>query len=183
MTTMPPTGMKSPEHGLGAELGETLEFLRAIWGLNHAIERASARMDVRLGVTAQQRLTIRVLGRGPMSPSKLAKVLCVEASTVSTTVRRLEAKGLVKRTASPSDGRQVVLTLTKKGRALDKPDEASLEGAVERVIARVGDLDTAITRAFLRVLTEEIEGDEPRPAALVLPGPQRIGGSPAGGPA
>jgi DNA-binding MarR family transcriptional regulator len=155
--TVAPAHAPTAREPAGGELGVTLELLRAIWGLNHAIERASARMDVRLGVTAQQRLALRVMGRGPISPGALARLLCVDASTVSVTLRRLESKGLVKRSASTTDRRQVLLSLTKKGRSLDRPDTASLEGALERTMQRLGTGETRVARRFLSTLTREIE--------------------------
>ena len=60
-------------------LEPTLAFLQRLWRLNHAIERLSMRMDRSLGVTTQQRLLLRCIGRTPNATAgQLAKLLHVD---------------------------------------------------------------------------------------------------------
>jgi MarR family transcriptional regulator, organic hydroperoxide resistance regulator len=116
-------------------LGPSLEFLRRLWRLNHALERASYRMDDALGLTAQQRFLLRFIGRFPgIAPGDAARALHVDPGTVSSTIRRLEAKKLVTRKRDTTDARRIALRLTAKGRAMDQPDERSVEAAVERLL-------------------------------------------------
>lgn len=119
----------------GYPLGRVLEFLRALWALEHAIERASKRMEATLGITARQRILIRVVGRYPGIPAgRLARLLHVDPGTLSAIVRRLEARRIVERVPDPRDGRRVTLGLTGRGRGLDRPSEGTLEHAVEAVL-------------------------------------------------
>lgn len=53
---------------------------------------------------------------GPMSPGDLAEHERVQAPSMTRTVAALEEAGLVARSKHPSDGRQVVVTLTDAGR-------------------------------------------------------------------
>ena len=55
--------MSVSEKSVSPSRGDALDVLAEVWALNHAIERASTRMESRLGVTAQQRLLIRLVGR------------------------------------------------------------------------------------------------------------------------
>jgi len=49
---------------------------------------------------------------GPLSPSRLAELENVQPPSMTRTVASLEALGLVERATHPTDGRQVVVTLT-----------------------------------------------------------------------
>lgn len=145
-------------------LGPVLGLLREWWALNHAFERTSRRMAARLGVTAPQRMVLRVIGRYPgMGPGTLARVLHLDAGTISATVRRLEEAGVVRRRQTSRDRRRVALGLTAKGRALDGDDEQTIEGALARVLARVPPGDVAAVRGFLAAFAEELAGVAPDP--------------------
>lgn len=116
-------------------LGPALDFLQRLWQLNHALEKVSSRMEKRLGVTAQQRLILRCVGKYPsMTAGQLASLLHVDPGTVSAALRRLESKGLLERRRDPRDKRRASLGLTAKGRALDRPAAGTVEHAVERLL-------------------------------------------------
>lgn len=120
---------------MGAPSSPALTLLQRIWRLNHAVERASARMEAVLGVSAPQRFIVRYIGRHPdITSGKLAELLHLDRGTISATLRRLEEKGLVTRNRDPNDGRRVVLALTASGAALDHPSEGTVEDAVGRLI-------------------------------------------------
>ncbi len=72
-----------------------------------------------LGLTYPQYLVLNLLwekdGRGV---SALANALGLEPSTITPVVKRLEGRGLVKRTRSAKDERQVHISLTEMGQAL-----------------------------------------------------------------
>lgn len=138
-------------------LGPVLSLLREWWALNHAFERTSRRMAARLGVTAPQRMVLRVVGRFPgIGPGSLSRLLHLDAGTVSATVRRLEEARVLKRRQTSPDRRRFALGLTAKGRALDADDEQTIEGALARVIARVGTDNVRVVQAFLAAFAEEL---------------------------
>jgi DNA-binding MarR family transcriptional regulator len=128
-------------------LGPALEFLQRLWRLNHALERLSSRMLKQLGITAQQRLVVRCVGKYPgITAGQLAGVLHVDPGTVSTVLGRLEHKGVIQRRRDPADNRRVALGLTRKGRALDAPTAGTVEEAVNRLLVSSppGEAQTAI---------------------------------------
>lgn len=105
-----------------------------------------------MGITAQQRLLVRCLGRMPVvTAGRLAEVMHVDPGTVSAALRRLELKGIVRRTRPPDDRRRVLVTLTARGRALDRPADGTVEQAVETLLTL---LPRAHVRATRRALTE-----------------------------
>ncbi len=147
-------------------MGPVLDLLREWWALDHAIEQTSRRMASRLGVTAPQRIALRVIGRYPgIGPGALAELLHLDAGTISATIRRLEEIGFVKRRPSTQDRRRVALGLTARGRALDVDDEHTIEGALGRVVAGVPAADVAVMRRFLARFAEELDREPPDVAA------------------
>lgn len=141
-----------------AELGPVLEFLREIWALNHAIERVSIRMEADLGLTAQQRFVIRILGKLPgTTPGQLARLLHVDPGSITAVIKRLEARELVARKRDPNDGRRVSLSLTARGRKLDVPAQVSVERAVATVLDRSTQADVAALRRLLGRLVDALE--------------------------
>jgi DNA-binding MarR family transcriptional regulator len=120
-------------------LEPALDFLQRLWRMNHALERLSARMERSLGVTAQQRLVVRCIGKYPgITAGQLAGLLHVDPGTLSAALGRLERKGLVARRRDPRDRRRVSLGLTKAGRDLDAPTDGTVEAAVEALLESAG---------------------------------------------
>lgn len=119
----------------GSGLGPPLDFLRRVWELNHALERLSSRMERTIGVTAQQRLVLRCVGKRPgITASELAGLLHLDPGTVSTSLRRLSERGLMRGSSDPTDGRRVALSLSASGRKLDVAATGTVEHAVESLL-------------------------------------------------
>ncbi|GGB38784.1 MarR family transcriptional regulator [Tistrella bauzanensis] len=69
-----------------------------------------------LSLTPSQSAALFVLGeRGRISVTELGQVLDLSQSSASTLVQKLEAAGLVSRSADPADRRAVTLMLTFEG--------------------------------------------------------------------
>lgn len=119
-------------------LGETLEFLRAIWAVDHALQRSSRRMQATLGITGPQRLVMRIVGRFPgILAGQLAEILHLHPSTLTGVLKRLERQGLLTRRSDPRDRRRALLGLTEKGRRVEDVAEGTVEASVRRALARV----------------------------------------------
>jgi MarR family transcriptional regulator, organic hydroperoxide resistance regulator len=128
----------------------SLDFLQVLWRTSHALERRSRRMEKAIGLTAPQRVLLRFLGRFPgVTAGQLARVLHIDPGTLSASVRRLEARGLVERRRDPVDTRRVTLGLTKKGRALDVPRGDTVEAAADALLAETAPKDVAATSRVL----------------------------------
>lgn len=139
-------------------LGPSLDFLRGLWQLNHALESASKRMEATIGITAQQRLVLRCVGKYPgISAGNLATLLHVDPGTISASIKRLEKKGLVQRRRDPKDKRRVFLGLTEEGHQLDRPERQTIEAVVTTVLSKLGASDTEATQRVLQQLVVEID--------------------------
>jgi MarR family transcriptional regulator, organic hydroperoxide resistance regulator len=131
-------------------LGDSLDLIRRIWSVAHGLEVLSARMSKTLGITAQQRMILRIAGRFPgITAGRLSELLCVDAATVSSALARLQRRGLVSRERDRRDRRRVSVALTERGRELDAPAAGTVEAAVDDVLAQATGEDV---RAAHRVL-------------------------------
>lgn len=131
-----------------------LHFLRTIWRLEHALERASKRMETSMGVSGPQRFALRMIATRPgLSAGELAEALHLHPSTITGIVRRLVSRRLITRSANSTDGRVVHLNLTNAGRAITKPAAA---GAIERAVARTLSRTSASGRASAEALLDEL---------------------------
>jgi DNA-binding MarR family transcriptional regulator len=140
-----------------AELGGTLEFMRTLWALDHALQRKSKRMEATFGVTGPQRLVIRIVGRFPgITAGGLARMLHVHPSTLTGVLRRLETKGLLARRPDPRDRRRAQFGLTRSGRAFDVDREGTLESDVRALLARFPRARIRSAVEILEALTREV---------------------------
>lgn len=84
------------------------------------------------GVSHCQAQILLKITEGDLSMSALSKVLCCHKSNVTQVVDGLVEKGLIVRSASESDRRACVLTLTVKGKkAMQAIEKALKESAVQ----------------------------------------------------
>ena len=138
-------------------LGEVLDFMRLMWEVDHALQRASKRMKKTRGVTGPQRLVIRIVGRFPGMPAgHLARLLHVHASTLTGVLERLERQGLIRRRADPRDARRQLLSLTAKGRELDVAAEGSVEAAFRQTLEGTTPAGLAAARELLAALARAL---------------------------
>jgi DNA-binding MarR family transcriptional regulator len=106
-----------------------------------------------LGLTAAQADALLVIGQaGPLSLNELGELLIAEAGHPSRLVDRLVEADLVQRRAAEDDRRRVELSLTPRGRRLQKRILAARESVLELGRALVGDRDLEPTLELFREL-------------------------------
>lgn len=155
-------------------LGAPLELMRRLWILNHEIERVSARMSRTIGITAQQRMVLRIVGRFPGLPAgRLSSLLSVDAATVSTALARLEKRGLLVRERDARDGRRVVVWLTAAGRTLDVPTRGTVEAAIEAGLSTCSSEEIDVAHRVLEVLATALRDQHEIPEARTSEKPTR----------
>jgi MarR family transcriptional regulator, organic hydroperoxide resistance regulator len=106
-----------------------------------------------MGLTHPQYLVMLALwGETPLPVGRIGAMLQLDSPTLSPLLKRLEAAGLITRTRSGDDERQVLIDLTEQGRDLrhealaippavvaklgmEIPELLALHGALTRVIA------------------------------------------------
>ena len=91
----------------------------AVYSAGIAIQRLYKPMLDRLGLTSPQYLVLNVLWHADnQTVGGIAGELALESSTLTPLLKRLEVAGLVRRARNPANERQVVISLTERGRAI-----------------------------------------------------------------
>ncbi|HEU0282455.1 MAG TPA: MarR family transcriptional regulator [Gallionella sp.] len=122
-----------------------LPLLRELASTYQAFEAYSSVHIRSLNLTPPQFDIVATLGNTPgMSPKELGEKTLITKGTLTGVVDRLEDKGLVRRIASPSDGRSQIVQLTPQGK---------------RLFARIFPAHTShMERAFAQLSPEELAG-------------------------
>jgi DNA-binding MarR family transcriptional regulator len=105
----------------------------------------------------------------PITPTRLAALLGMPPTTLSSYLRRLETRHQIRRRPNPDDGRSVLLEVTKAGDRNVVAAFPALQGSVARVHERLDyspkELDLALDRledSLRAVLFRPDEGARPR---------------------
>ena len=111
-------------------LGQQLCF--AVYSASHALTRFYRPLLAELGVTYPQYLALLALWEEDgLTVTAIGDRLLLDSGTVTPVLKRLEALGLVTRSRSTTDERQVLVRLTAHGRELRR----IAEGFPARILA------------------------------------------------
>ena len=123
---------------------------------------------------AESRVLYELAHQDGLTASLLGRELGLDPGYLSRILKKFEARGLIVRTPSASDGRQAVLGLTEAGRAAFAPLD---RGSREQVAAMLGRLDAEETRHLTRAMArvEELLGERAATPAPILLRPHQIG--------
>lgn len=126
------------------------EYLVNVFNRILVIEEMSLKTSQFSDVSLKEMHTIEIIGKfDQVTPSDIARELMVTLGTVTTSLNKLEAKGYIERTRSSSDRRVVYLSLTKKGRLLDRLHAKFHKNMVGQVVA---DMDENDMKSLLKGL-------------------------------
>jgi len=147
-------------------LPDVLQFMRLLWAVVHALERASKHMTSEVGVTGPQRLVLRVAGLFPgLSAGDLAAILHVHPSTLTGVLHRLVAQRLLHRIDDPRDRRRAVLRLTARGVRANAVRVKTVESAVKAALKGISPQERRATTRVLQRLARALEASHTRVSA------------------
>jgi DNA-binding MarR family transcriptional regulator len=137
--------------------GSTLDnVLFDVWLLSRA---TFALLDARLapsGLDSDEFAIYSVLrSTDGMTPTDLARWMAAPTTTVSSYVKRFEARGHVERTPNPADGRSYLLRLTDAGRRVHAAAGEHFLPVLATINEQIG-AQTATTHRRLRALHQAI---------------------------
>src|SRR5438034_9879477 len=120
-------------------LGNQLCF--AIYSTAHAFNRVYKPLLDKLGLTYPQYLVMLVLWERDGVPVKdIGERLFLDSGTLTPLLKRLEAAGLIKRTRSTQDERQVLIALSPQAQALKEKARAVPQSILAASACSVGEL-------------------------------------------
>lgn len=88
------------------------------------------------------------------TPKQISEILCLETSTISGVLDRMQKKGLIDRVINKEDRREVRVVLTDKGRDLETPISQIIDEVNEEVLKCFDDVEIATLKNQLRVIAE-----------------------------
>jgi MarR family transcriptional regulator, organic hydroperoxide resistance regulator len=131
------------------------EFGLCVKAIHRELDRQVNEAMRPLGLTGPQADALVVIGQvGPLSLKELGDLLIAESGHPSRLVDRMVEAGLVERRPAGDDRRRVELSLTVKGRRLEKRATAAREEILDLARRLVGDRDLAPTLELLRELVQ-----------------------------
>lgn len=105
------------------------------------------------GATPVQYAALQKVGIAPgIDQRTLARSIGLDTSTIAGVIDRLEARGLMQRSASPEDRRVRLLSLTRAGQELLKAIEPDMLKAQERILAPLPEAERPEFMRMLRAL-------------------------------
>ena len=113
----------------------------AVYSTAHAFNRVYKPLLDKLRLTYPQYLVMLALWERDGVPVKdIGERLILDSGTLTPLLKRLEAAGLVKRTRSTEDERQVLIALTPQGQALKEKARAVPQGILAASACSLGEL-------------------------------------------
>ena len=92
---------------------------------------------------------------GTCLPRQIAELLCLETSTVSGILDRMQKKDLIDRVINPENRREILVMITPKGEALKAPVLKIIDEVNEEVLKDFGPKETEFIRKSLRQIAEK----------------------------
>lgn len=112
------------------------------------------------GITPQQGRTLGFIETQEdqgITQKDIAEQTRTTAASVTSMVKRLEAKGLIERREDPSDARRKTLHVTEEGRAIVKEFEESMQKIQDDALAVLSDEESQTLISLLKKLTEAFQ--------------------------
>lgn len=117
------------------------------------LARRLRRMRTDTSLSLGQLAALGTLDRhGAMAPGELAEHERVQPPSMTRIVKALEAEGYVSRCAHPTDGRQVVVSLTDAGRRLLREDRRQREAWLAQRLRDLSSQDREVLHQAAEVL-------------------------------
>jgi DNA-binding MarR family transcriptional regulator len=132
---------------------------KIVWWLGRAESRAAVLGDAGRDLSpVDEHLVRTILANGPVRITDLAVWQGVDKSTITPQVRRLEQKGLVKRSPDPGDGRAALLTVTAKGRRTCERMDATAVAFISEALREWPEEDREAFAALFSRFAETLTG-------------------------
>ena len=136
---------------------EALAFLGLLRSVERGLRLVSRDVHPSLGLRGSDLVVLRMVGDHPgLSAGDLARLLHLNASSMTGTIERLVQRRLLARSTDPKDRRRDVLALTPTGRRAERQRTGTVESRIERALARLSAGQLAAAAAALQIVAREL---------------------------
>jgi DNA-binding MarR family transcriptional regulator len=116
------------------------------------------RQEVDAGISPSMTSALATVERlGPLTPSELAETERIQRPTATRVIANLEAAGLVRREADPSDGRVSRVRTTAEGRRLMRRARTRKTAFLARRMRHLSDEERAVVEHAAEILERFLE--------------------------
>lgn len=88
------------------------------------------------------------------TPKQISEILCLETSTISGVLDRMQKKGLIDRVINKEDRREVRVVPTEKGKSLEEPISRIIDDVNAEVLKCFSDEDITVLKNNLRIIAD-----------------------------
>ena len=137
------------------ELKECINFL--LTTAQHTVFQYLSQRLAPYDITPSQNGILNCLwiNDGTCLPRQIAELLCLETSTVSGILDRMQKKDLIDRVINPENRREILVMITPKGEALKAPVLKIIDEVNEEVLKDFSPKETEFIRKSLRQIAEK----------------------------
>lgn len=137
------------------ELTECINYL--LTNSQHAVYQYMSSQLAPFDITPSQYGVLNCLwsSQEPCLPRQIAEMLCLETSTVSGILDRLQKKELIDRAINTENRREILVLLTEKGDALREPVLKIIDEVNRRVLEDFTEDEAAFFKSCLRRIGEK----------------------------
>ena len=141
-----------------------------VWIVSRSAENLLDTVLAPIGLTGDELAIYSILNASPgITPSELSRWMAAPPTSVSSYVKRLEARGHLTRRPHPEDRRSYRIRLTAAGKRTHRSAEALFGPIRERTIQALGDQDGPVRDALLHLrgvidaVRDDLQNDHPAP--------------------
>jgi len=138
------------------DLGEVLDFLRLLWGIEHLLRSTSKYMHSRLGITGPQRLVLRIVEKFPgITAGEISSIIHLHPATLTGIIDRLAERRALTRVRDARDSRRV--RLVPSAPVSDSAPAITVESAVASAFSEVRPLEIRHAYKVLDMVASKLE--------------------------
>lgn len=148
-----------------------LKILQSLRKIIRSVDIHSRKLSMQHDITAPQLIALLAVAEyGPLTIASISKEVHLSPSTLVGIIDRLEAKGYAIRERSAEDRRQVMISITKEGRAFTKQAPSPLQETLAEALSKLTPLEQATISLSLERIVELMEAKELDAAPILQTG-------------
>lgn len=150
----------------GKLASDEANVLFSVWALARSVEAMLDEALAPSGIGADEFALYSVLRTGgAITPTELARWMVAAPTTVSSYIKRLQARGHLRRTSDPDDGRRSLLELTPSGLAQHQAAARLFAPRLNLIEETLGRQEPTVRRALASLRRAmDVEGARPSEA-------------------